>query len=221
VQALRDSDPDSRGHIVRLLRHFEYRSHLCLVFELFSMNLKEVRLRISHTLTLVPRSASHFQRFLHCTPHSSVPSLSLTLSLSLAPSLFLSISPSLVRVVDRSRRCWRDRCADGVSQVLDKFGKGVGIKVSAVRVYAKQLVIALHSLSKQQIIHADIKPHNIVANESFNLLKVRAWRVLLLPVLFPRAVVRMGVTALLSVTMSVASLVLAFSPSLSPCAHVC
>ncbi len=57
-------------------------------------------------------------------------------------------------------------------QVLDKFGKGVGIKLSAVRVYAKQLLIALYTLNKLNIVHADIKPHNILANESFNMLKV-------------------------------------------------
>ena len=82
---------------MQLLRHFEYRAHLCLVFELFSMNLKEV---------------------------------------------------------------------------LDKFGKGVGIRISAVRVYAKQLLIALHSLGRLGIVHADIKPHNILANDSFNHVKV-------------------------------------------------
>lgn len=89
--------PDSRSHVVRLFRHFEHRAHLCLVFELMHLNLKEV---------------------------------------------------------------------------LDKFGKGVGIKLSAVRVYAKQLLVALLQLSRLAIIHADIKPHNILVNDGFTQVKL-------------------------------------------------
>ena len=96
-QLLRTADPDHRGHIVRLLRYFEHRSHLCLVFELLHLNLKEV---------------------------------------------------------------------------LDKFGKGVGIKLAAVRVYAKQLLVSLYQLGKLRIVHADIKPHNILVNEGFTQVKV-------------------------------------------------
>jgi hypothetical protein len=32
-QVLADADPDGRKHCIRLLRSFEYRSHVCLVFE--------------------------------------------------------------------------------------------------------------------------------------------------------------------------------------------
>lgn len=42
-QLMRAADAEGRGHMVRLLRHFEHRQHLCLVFELMHMNLKEVR----------------------------------------------------------------------------------------------------------------------------------------------------------------------------------
>lgn len=33
AQVLSDADPEGRKHCVRLLRSFEYRSHVCLVFE--------------------------------------------------------------------------------------------------------------------------------------------------------------------------------------------
>jgi len=57
-------------------------------------------------------------------------------------------------------------------QVQNKFGKGVGISIAAVRSYAKQMLLALSLLAKLRIIHADIKPHNILANERYNVIKL-------------------------------------------------
>lgn len=59
-----------------------------------------------------------------------------------------------------------------VLQVQNKFGKGVGISIAAVRSYAKQMLLALSLLAKLRIIHADIKPHNILANERYNVIKL-------------------------------------------------
>lgn len=47
-------------------------------------------------------------------------------------------------------------------EVLKKFGKDVGIAIKAVRVYAQQLFMALSLLEKCKVIHADIKPDNIL-----------------------------------------------------------
>jgi serine/threonine-protein kinase PRP4 len=33
VKKLNLSDPDDKKHLIRLLRSFEFRGHLCLVFE--------------------------------------------------------------------------------------------------------------------------------------------------------------------------------------------
>jgi len=46
-------------------------------------------------------------------------------------------------------------------QLLRKFGN-VGLHISAVRSYAQQLFIALRQLKKCGILHADIKPDNIL-----------------------------------------------------------
>ena len=59
-----------------------------------------------------------------------------------------------------------------LKEVQNKFGKGVGISLVAVRAYAKQLLLSLALLAKLRLIHADIKPHNVLANERYNVIKV-------------------------------------------------
>ncbi len=57
-------------------------------------------------------------------------------------------------------------------ETLKKFGRKVGINSAAVRVYAKQLFIALKHLAALRIIHADIKPDNILVTPGFGCLKL-------------------------------------------------
>lgn len=97
LRKLHEADPADKKHLVRLLRTFEHRGHLCLVFESLSMNLREV---------------------------------------------------------------------------VKRFGKDVGINLRAVRTYASQMFLALSLLRKCDIMHADIKPDNILVNESKSVLKV-------------------------------------------------
>ena len=46
--------------------------------------------------------------------------------------------------------------------VVKRFGKDVGLNIRAVRAYAQQLFLALSLLRKCNIMHADIKPDNII-----------------------------------------------------------
>lgn len=48
---------------------------------------------------------------------------------------------------------------------LKKFGKNVGINVTAVRMYGKQLFIGLKHIADLRIVHADIKLDNIVVSD--------------------------------------------------------
>lgn len=57
-------------------------------------------------------------------------------------------------------------------EVLKKYGKDVGLHIKAVRSYAQQLFLALKHLKKCNILHADIKPDNILVNETKLLLKL-------------------------------------------------
>jgi len=62
---------------------------------------------------------------------------------------------------------------------LKRFGKGVGINIAAVRLYAKQLFIALKHIGDQRIVHADIKLDNILVSEDLK-------QVIILSVLFDK-----------------------------------
>lgn len=57
-------------------------------------------------------------------------------------------------------------------EVLKKYGKNVGLHIKAVRSYAQQMLLALKIMKKANIVHADIKPDNILVNESKLLLKL-------------------------------------------------
>jgi serine/threonine-protein kinase PRP4 len=52
--------------------------------------------------------------------------------------------------------------------VLQKFGKGVGLALPAVRTYFGQLLSALTHLQTRGVIHADLKPDNILVNGDFS-----------------------------------------------------
>ncbi|XP_075522264.1 uncharacterized protein LOC142555326 isoform X2 [Primulina tabacum] len=57
-------------------------------------------------------------------------------------------------------------------EVLKKFGRNIGLKLTAVRTYAKQLLIALKHLKNCSVLHCDIKPDNMLVNEAKNILKL-------------------------------------------------
>ncbi|KAL5225225.1 hypothetical protein ABZP36_011864 [Zizania latifolia] len=57
-------------------------------------------------------------------------------------------------------------------EVLKKFGRNIGLKLTAVRTYSKQLFIALKHLKNCKVLHCDIKPDNMLVNEAKNVLKL-------------------------------------------------
>eukprot|EP00747_Dinoflagellata_sp_TGD_P146308 gnl/TRDRNA2_/TRDRNA2_176681_c0_seq2.p1 gnl/TRDRNA2_/TRDRNA2_176681_c0~~gnl/TRDRNA2_/TRDRNA2_176681_c0_seq2.p1 ORF type:complete len:390 (+),score=-21.24 gnl/TRDRNA2_/TRDRNA2_176681_c0_seq2:48-1217(+) len=91
------TDPEDKHHIIRLIGHFEYRNHTCLVLEPMDMNL---------------------------------------------------------------RSC------------VKKFGKNLGLNLIAVQTYTIQLLKALKHLKNNRIIHADIKPDNILISKSRMKIKI-------------------------------------------------
>ncbi|KTW27542.1 uncharacterized protein T551_03041 [Pneumocystis jirovecii RU7] len=57
-------------------------------------------------------------------------------------------------------------------EILKKFGNDVGINLKAVRAYAQQIFLGLSLLKKCNILHTDLKPDNILVNETRNYLKI-------------------------------------------------
>jgi len=55
-------------------------------------------------------------------------------------------------------------------EVVKRFGKDVGLNIRAVRAYAHQLFLALSLLRKANIMHADIKPDNILVGKMITVL---------------------------------------------------
>ena len=55
-------------------------------------------------------------------------------------------------------------CSMNLREVVKRFGKDVGLNIRAVRAYAHQLFLALSLLRKCNIMHADIKPDNILVS---------------------------------------------------------
>ena len=47
-------------------------------------------------------------------------------------------------------------------EVLKKYGKDIGLHIKAVRSYTQQLFLALKLMKRCSVLHADIKPDNIL-----------------------------------------------------------
>ncbi|KAL0484138.1 serine/threonine-protein kinase [Acrasis kona] len=101
LQKLNASDIDNNCHCVTFKTHFQFRNHLCLVFESLDLDLRNIL-----------------------------------------------------------KKYGREQ------------GRQVGISMQAVLLYAKQLFTALLHLKKNHILHADIKPDNILVNEKRNSVKL-------------------------------------------------
>lgn len=57
-------------------------------------------------------------------------------------------------------------------EVLKRYGKNIGLHIKAVRSYCQQLLLALKLMKRGGILHADIKPDNILVNDSKLVLKI-------------------------------------------------
>ena len=57
-------------------------------------------------------------------------------------------------------------------EVVLKYGRKVGINISGVRAYSRQLFSALRLIKQLGIVHADLKPDNILVSEDLSRVKV-------------------------------------------------
>lgn len=56
--------------------------------------------------------------------------------------------------------------------LVRKFGRNIGLSLQAVRAYAIQLLVGLRLLRQTGILHADIKPDNILVSADRNVIKL-------------------------------------------------
>jgi serine/threonine protein kinase len=154
LEKLRSEDPRDTHHCVRMLDHFYHRNHLCIVFESLSMNLREVLRKYGkvwcHVLPVCPPHGFCGHGPMHNGEHDAMHVLSLAIRARLAAL------PDTTRLLDSAT----------------SFTQGVGLHIKAVKSYAQQLLLALRLMMKCQLIHADIKPDNILANESKSVIKL-------------------------------------------------
>jgi serine/threonine-protein kinase PRP4 len=57
-------------------------------------------------------------------------------------------------------------------ELTNKYGRNVGLNITAVGVYAAQLLVALRHLKRHRVLHADIKPDNILVNARRSKVKI-------------------------------------------------
>jgi len=57
-------------------------------------------------------------------------------------------------------------------EVLKKYGKDIGLHIKAVRSYTQQLFLALKLMKRCSVLHADIKPDNILVRTVVNHLSL-------------------------------------------------
>ena len=57
-------------------------------------------------------------------------------------------------------------------EIVKRFGKDVGLNLHAVKTYTKQMLLALALLKAENIVHADIKPDNVLVNDAKTIAKL-------------------------------------------------
>jgi len=97
LSKLGNEDPEGKKHICKLLSHFEYKGHLCLVFHPMDMNLRKL---------------------------------------------------------------------------LKTYGREVGITLTGIRMYARQMFIGLHHMQKCNVLHGDIKLDNILISKDLKTVAI-------------------------------------------------
>ena len=57
-------------------------------------------------------------------------------------------------------------------ETLKKFGRDIGINPEAIQIYARQMFLALLHMKNMEVLHADLKPDNILVSSDNKLVKI-------------------------------------------------
>ena len=57
-------------------------------------------------------------------------------------------------------------------ELTKKYGRGIGLNIAAVSKYAAQMLLSLYHLRNCGVLHADVKPDNILVSASRTMVKL-------------------------------------------------
>ena len=57
-------------------------------------------------------------------------------------------------------------------ELTKKYGRGIGLNIAAVSKYSAQMLISLYHLRNCGVLHADVKPDNILVSASRTMVKL-------------------------------------------------
>ena len=147
LRMMNDADARDEKNIVRMLDFFYHREHLFIVTELLGLNLYEhQKLCLRRRAEARRKSAAHIRR----RSASVVSDASASTDHSGVRSPSPPASPD--RSPDRS-----SRSPDPLEPIHAQY-----FTVKALRVVAKQVLVALEFMHARGVIHCDVKPENIV-----------------------------------------------------------
>ena len=151
LQNLRRADADGAHHVIHLMEHFTFRSHLCLTFELLSNNLYEF---LKHN-NFAGLSLNLIRRF----AHQLLVSLRFLRALNVrrrrraAPSSHPFLPPSVPAAANPQPLLRRRRCSFPT--------KGLTLAAPLPSKPASN-PITPKKHPRTQIIHCDLKPENVL-----------------------------------------------------------
>jgi dual specificity tyrosine-phosphorylation-regulated kinase 1 len=110
LESLRTSDAGDQHNIVRLLTHFMYRGHQCLVFEMLSLNLYELLKNTEFRGVSLNLIRKFSKQILHALAFLAKPSVNI-IHCDLKPENILLRSPrrSAIKVIDFGSSCRHDK----------------------------------------------------------------------------------------------------------------
>ncbi|XP_074633891.1 dual specificity tyrosine-phosphorylation-regulated kinase 1B-like [Acropora palmata] len=106
LQLMNQHDPEGKYYIVRLRRHFMYRNHLCLVFELLSYNLYDLLRNTNFRGVSLNLTRKFAQQMCTALLYLSTPELNI-IHCDLKPENILLCNPkrSAIKIVDFGSSC--------------------------------------------------------------------------------------------------------------------
>lgn len=91
---------------------------------------------------------------------------------SASSALQLPSSVVALLTITSSQACSLDLQDINLRELTKKYGRGIGLNIAAVSKYSAQMLISLYHLRNCGVLHADVKPDNILVSASRTMVKL-------------------------------------------------